>query len=404
MSRLTDLKDSVLESAAQARGQWTPDPDSRHYQMYVDFHKRKHIRVPKRGRCEYFHKVIRQAFYEARWIFLAALLVLLSAGLVYLFLTYPANMLTIVLGIALAVYLAFGMLLSAQITERIAPDLVEVPIPMRWYDKLPIVLQVVLGVLAIPAALALAILLAVIGILYGIMMLVALLATVVEKPARWFLFEQPFGKRGFIWIRPWVIAAFIAVAAACVFVPGFLQFIYLPVLAFVGMVLVVIGALFLASLIDTHKRANKEAREDSYDAALTAYIANGAVRQLFAFQHPEWVTDGVPDAKRYAGWLARYDASCMKKRGRPYDQLDFWSHMEHIDTNEYFARFGESLASLETWLRYEFTNSHPHPRTIQQRHWYHVVIELMAVAWAGLRAAKQRVCPIVIYPPGDESA
>lgn len=406
MSKLTDLKDSVLDSAAKARGQWTPDPDSRHYQLYLDFHKRKRIRVPKRGRCEYFHKVIRQAFYEARWVFLGLLIALAVGGLVLLVLTHPIDMLIVAAVVLIVAYLACATFVSAHIGGKFIPALDDdsPAIMYNTFDKLPLLARILIGVLAIPGAVMLAILALVMVTFIGLAKVVGLLADAVYRPARWFFFEQPFGKRGFIWIRPWMITAFVAVLAVCVFVPGFFQAVYLPALIVVGVVAVALGVLYLAFLIDTHNRARKAARETSYSAELTAYVANGAVRQLFAFQHPEWVTDGTPDVNHFNEWLAGYDASCNEKHGKSYDQLDFWIHMEYIDTNEYFARFGEYLAGLESRLHDEFTGSHPHPHTTKQRHWYHVVVELMAVVWAGLRFAKQRVCPIVIYPPGDESA
>lgn len=403
MSRLTDLRDSVLDNAAQARGQWTPDPDSRHYQLYLDFHERKHIRVPKRGRCEYFHKVIRQGFYEARWVLLSAFLVLLGAGIVYLFLKYPASMVTIAMGVVLGAYTVFGMLLTAHIAESIAPDFIgDTPLSMHWYDNLHVALQVLLAALVVPTLIVWLGMGVIIGVLFGAVWVMEYLYSLVEKPARWFFFEQPFGRRGFIWIRPWMIVAFIALVAVCIFVPGFLQSAYIPVLFGVGVLVILAGAFYAAALIDNRNRTLKRTREDSYQAVYTAHMANGAVKHLFAFQHPEWMVGGNPDAKRYASWLARYDRYCIINQSKSYDQLVFWFHMERIDAGAYYARFGESLVRLESRLNREFKQSHPH--TIQQRRWYHVVVELMAVVWAAMRAAKQKVCPIVIYPPGDESA
>ncbi|MGB4762258.1 MAG: hypothetical protein WBP12_02770 [Candidatus Saccharimonas sp.] len=401
MSRITERADRTLENAAKARGQWMPDPDSRHYQLYIAFHTRKGLSVPKRGRCEYFHKVIRQAFYEARRFFLGLLLVLLSSGLLYLFLEYPGSML-VTCGVLLAVgYLVCGMFLSAHIAARIFPDNIDSSFPVRWYDKLSKLLQVLIAVLVAPAALVMLALLVMMAVIGGVVWFIGALLSVFDKPARWFFFEQPFGRRGFIWIRPWMLVAIAAVIVVAFTVPGFVQAVYMPVLWIVGIVVVIVCAFSLAFLIDAKLTDRRRSAKSEREKQLVSFVANRAVRQLFLYSHPEYLS-GM-DEEKFAAWLVRYRGYCERVYSEPYDQLEFWVHFHYVNAWKYIAMFDEYPGSLERRLREEFDQLHP-AAVAKSRRWYHTVIELMALVWAWMRAAKQRVCPIVIYPPASDEA
>ncbi len=409
---------AVRTAGTQQRGHYDPPADSAHYRTYCRWVARTRYYTARENFCHYWRVVLlyapaywlRTQAHRLRIPALVALFAIFAGALVTAIALHPTAVLGAVAIWVCAVYILVAVRVAVHLTSKFTDS--DFP-AWRWLDRKGIAVEVTFALAALPIIIAYTFVIGIIAVIvYGAITLEDDFQ-VYSKAWKWFTGARLSERKPLCWIRPWFTAP--VALYTCSGVYGFWARLLVITGVVAGLVLVVVGAAYLADLAEERKKDRKkaaaqqkqQARIDRENALLRA-MAPTITERLFILVHPEW----TGDRDKFQSWFARYKKYCLKTLGQEYWRVTLWHHFMYV-RKDYERTFGwlyqleddcrARLAAVTTVTPTIVATKVRKRRFVRTREVAIAVREILALVWqVGVSLEERALCPFVDLPTPPE--